>query len=296
MKLKLAVMLGLITSLSMLPFADFAVADPYIDWGTIDGIGIDFIVTLTSPTNSSLYTSDSVPLTFTAGIQNLNTNLKITNVEFFADWVNGTTNLNENMTQGNAPNGNWGTFLHCNITLQGVPEGNHTLTVRAHEDGYYVDQQIFLIDVNGNRNVTTNFVVDLPPTISFFTPQNQTYDTSNVTLSFMANKPISKINYTLDNHENMTINSDTAITINNVPNGKHNVTVYAQDTAGVSSVPATFFFNVKTSIPSEPFPVVLSLTAISIVIAVAVGICAIFFIRKTKKRKPSTQDTIKGQK
>ena len=182
------------------------------------------------------------------------------------DWQNNTTNLNQNMTQGNGPDGSWGTFFYCNITLCGVSEGNHTLTVYAHEDGYYIDRKIFTIYVNGDRNVTTNFVVDPPPTISFSTPQNQTYDTSNVTLGFMANKPISNINYSLDNHENVTANSDTAITINNVLNGKHNVTVYAQDAAGVSSVPGTFIFNVNTPVPSEPFPITYSLIAVSIVI------------------------------
>ena len=79
-RLRLAIVLGLLSSVSVMPFSNFVAADPYIYWGTADGYGIDLIVNLTSPANSSLFTSGNIPLTFTVGIQNHYENLKITNV------------------------------------------------------------------------------------------------------------------------------------------------------------------------------------------------------------------------
>jgi hypothetical protein len=103
-----------------------------------------------------------------------------------------------------------------------------------------------------------------PPHISIFSPENMTYNDSNVTLTFSTSKPTSKISYSLDGQDNVTITGNT--TLSEMPNGAHNLTVYATDQFGNTGASETVHFNINAP---EPFPATLiAATAVSLVATV----------------------------
>lgn len=105
-----------------------------------------------------------------------------------------------------------------------------------------------------------------PPKVSFDAPLNQTYNTSSVPLTFVADKNITLASYSLDGQQNVTVAGNT--TIINVPDGSHNLTVYTTDAYGnVGSQTTTF--TVKT--PD-------SLVSTSVIVGVAVAVVAISLI------------------
>ena len=104
------------------------------------------------------------------------------------------------------------------------------------------------------------------PQISFESPLNQTYNSSSVPLIFNANKNITMASYSLDGEQNVTITSNTTITLTN---GFHNLTIYANDTYGnVGSQTITFTVD-------KPQTGVLGNTNIIVVIAVPVVVICI---------------------
>ena len=103
----------------------------------------------------------------------------------------------------------------------------------------------------------------IPPTISVISPKNTTYESSNVSLAFTVNKPVSWIGYSLDGQANITVTGNTTLT--SLASGLHNITVYAKDNSesmGVSDV-------ITFSIPAESFPIapIATVSGATVVIA-----------------------------
>jgi parallel beta-helix repeat protein len=124
-----------------------------------------------------------------------------------------------------------------------------------------------------------------PPEISLGSPLNQTYNDSSIALTFSVDvlSPVNAVNwtgYSLDGEPNVTVTGGGAlanVTLADVANGVHNVTVYANDTYGnMASETVTF----KVAKP-QPFPTVLVATASGVAIAVIVVGLLVYF----KKRK-----------
>jgi hypothetical protein len=69
-----------------------------------------------------------------------------------------------------------------------------------------------------------------PPAISVLFPENKTYSTNLVPLSFTLNETPSWIGYSLDGQANKTISGNTTLRI--LHDGSHKVFVYANDIAG----------------------------------------------------------------
>jgi parallel beta-helix repeat protein len=67
------------------------------------------------------------------------------------------------------------------------------------------------------------------PLINVFSPQNKTYNSGFIALTFEVNEPTSWIGYSLDSQANVTISGNTFI---NVEDEAHIVIVYANDTSG----------------------------------------------------------------
>jgi hypothetical protein len=86
----------------------------------------------------------------------------------------------------------------------------------------------------------------------------------------MVNKPVSQIFYSLDNFGNVTANSNASLTFPNLSNGRHNITVYAQDEYGIISSPSTVYFSVKTN-SSTPILIAVASTAAAVV-CIGVGL------------------------
>jgi N-acetylneuraminic acid mutarotase len=124
----------------------------------------------------------------------------------------------------------------------------------------------------------------VPPSIEFVSPGKQRYNASSVSLVFTVNKPVVWLGYSLDGAPNVTVTGRTPltnVTLADVANGVHNVTVYANDTYGNMGASQTIDFIVEVPEVTEPFPTALVATASIASAAVAcVGLLVYF-----KKRK-----------
>jgi hypothetical protein len=118
------------------------------------------------------------------------------------------------------------------------------------------------------------------PEITVISPVNQTYDKSNVPLIFNVNEPLNWTGYSLDGKENVTITVN--VTLSDLSNGLHSVTVYANDTSGNMGISETRSFVVAVrEVEPEPFPVVpVAIASIALAGIIAVGLLVYF-----KKRK-----------
>jgi parallel beta-helix repeat protein len=115
----------------------------------------------------------------------------------------------------------------------------------------------------------------VPPKISVLSPVNQEFNESSVPLLFTVDKQVNWIGYSLDGQDNVTTSGNTTLT--GLPNGDHNVTVYATDQFGNAGASETSYFNVDAP---EPFPTTLVIASVITVAVVGVGLFVYF-----KKRK-----------
>ena len=103
-------------------------------------------------------------------------------------------------------------------------------------------------DQSYNNMVVGLVPLDLyPPEITIISPENTTYGTSSIPLTFYINESTSWIGYSLDGAENVTITGNT--TLNGLSDGPHNVIVFANDTIGFMGVSDQIFFTVDTTPP-----------------------------------------------
>lgn len=79
-----------------------------------------------------------------------------------------------------------------------------------------------------------------PPTITVVSPENKTYVSSSVPLTFYSDQPVRWMCYAIDNGLNVTITGNT--TLPQLPDGFHNITVYATDPAFNTGASNTAYF------------------------------------------------------
>ncbi len=115
----------------------------------------------------------------------------------------------------------------------------------------------------------------VPPEIKIASPENKTYNSSNVSLIFTVNKSANWTGYSLNGENNITIAGNT--TLNGLPNGANNLTVYVTDQFGNTGTSETVYFNVNAP---EPFPTVPVAAGVTSVAVVGIGVLIYF-----KKRK-----------
>ena len=121
---------------------------------------------------------------------------------------------------GYSLDGQMNVTISGNTTLADLSDGAHSLRVYAN-------------DTAGNMGYsdTVYFAVDtVPPNIEIQSPENRTYTTSSVSLSYIIDELTSWIGYSLDGQENVTVTGNT--TLSGLSDGSHNLVVYANDTAG----------------------------------------------------------------
>jgi hypothetical protein len=232
-------------------------------------------ILILSPKNYTTYTSNNISLIFNTSWPESIDFFWLFQIYYKASWKQGKTHAD------------YGNNSHAiTINLTDIPEGSHYLEVAAVAmyTGYTTRQEIkqgiyltiYYVGYRLNGSSTVNFTVDLPPKISMLSLKNKTYSTSNVTLDFTINEPISAATYSLDGKENVTIAGITTLT--SLSNGVHNVTVYAWDVAGNAGASETIYFNVEVP---EPFPTALVIASIAGVAVGAVGL--IVYFRKRKR-------------
>jgi hypothetical protein len=163
-------------------------------------------------------------------------------------------------------------------------EGKHNITFWAAESGSYQVNvgkrfpsqegiNIYTFHINSSKTVT--FTVDnSQPEIRILSIENKTYNTSSVPLVFAIDKSNTQLSYSVDGLPNRTIDGNSSIA--GLQNGKHNVTVYAQDDLGNKGMSETVFFNID----APPFPLV----PIVVASAVTIGLTAIGVLVYRKKR------------
>jgi parallel beta-helix repeat protein len=126
-------------------------------------------------------------------------------------------------------------------------------------------------------NSTYYWLKITPPKISLLSPSNTVYNESSVSLVFNADKAVNWTGFSLDGKENVTVTGN--VSLSELSNGLHNVTVYATDTFGNMGASETVSFTVDAP---DSFPVV----PIAAVSAVVVGVAASAgFLIYFKKRK-----------
>jgi len=139
---------------------------------------------------------------------------------------------------------------------------------------FYVKLTAFKIDATSGWSNTQTITLDL---VKLLSPRNGNFSTSDVPLVFAVNQPVSRIQYSLDGKEKVTVSGNTTLT--GLPNGYHNVTVYATDESGNTGASETVSFNVEVP---ETFPVAL-VAAASTAIAIAVGVGLLVYFKKHRQ-------------
>jgi uncharacterized protein YneR len=125
------------------------------------------------------------------------------------------------------------------IILSGLSEGSHSVVVFAN-------------DTAGNTGASNivQFVVSItsddttPPTITINSPEDTTYNTNKITLTFIVNEEPTMKFYSLDGKANVTIVD--SIVLSNLSDGEHSLIMYAEDSAGNIGVSALTIFMIST--------------------------------------------------
>jgi len=199
------------------------------------------IVTVVSPENKT-YEVDDVPLEFT--------------VSESTSWLGYSLDDQADIT------------ITGNTTLKALADGTHSLTVSAK-------------DKAGNTGLSdmVYFTTDTTtPSISIVSLENKTYETTDISIEFTIDEPVSWIAYSLDGQANVTITGNTTLT--GLSDGSHSLIVYARDTAGNTGASEPIHFSVETQ-EAEPFPI----WTVPIFVLVAAGAAALLiYFTKVKKK------------
>jgi len=115
------------------------------------------------------------------------------------------------------------------------------------------------------------------PSILFLSIENKTYDEGSIPLNFTVNEAVTQITYSLDGKENITITGNTTLT--GLPNGDHNLTIYAEDESGNVGASETMYFSVDV-----PFPTALVVAASIIAIVVVSAVLLVYFRKRNSGR------------
>ena len=175
------------------------------------------VITILSPQNKT-YSTSSVPLTFT--------------LNELTSWIGYSLDNQANVT------------ITGNTTLTGLSDGVHTITVYAN-------------DTVGNMGYsdTVYFTVDtVSPNIEILSPENKTYTTSSVSLSFTVDEATSWMGYSLDGQANITIAENTTLT--ELSDGMHSLIVYASDITGNVGYSDIVYFTIQTTPPDTTPPTI----------------------------------------
>jgi hypothetical protein len=122
-----------------------------------------------------------------------------------------------------------------------------------------------------------------PPVVSVSSPKNKTYDTSDISLTFTVNEPTSWVGYSLDSHDNVTITGN--ITLAELSNGAHNLTVYAKDIAGNIGASETIQFSIVGRFPVE-------WVFVSVIVVAFVSVGLLVYFKKQSLRSHFKKQTL----
>jgi hypothetical protein len=155
------------------------------------------------------------------------------------------------------------------VTLPELSDGPHTISV-------YVTARMS-IGFSYWDSETVHFTVETTtPKIKVLSPINQAYTETSVPLMFTVDKT-NWTGFSVDGKENNTISGN--FTLYGLPNGLHNLTVYANDTYGNMGKSETISFATAVAEP-EFFPVVPVAAVFLVVVALVAAGLLVYYKRK----------------
>ena len=165
-----------------------------------------------------------------------------------------------------------GRAFSAEASLGELADGNHTLTVYAH----YADGK----EMSRSREFTvdTHYKPWNPPELVLLYPQNQTYTSTELPLTFAINETVLYAHYTLDNQWG---NASTFVgnsTLTGLSDGTHKLTVAVYTERGLASQ-TTFFTVAEEEEAQQPFPAV-PVVAASIVVVAVIGLGLLVYFKK----------------
>jgi len=172
-------------------------------------------------------------------------------------------------------------FNYCTNLI--LDPGPHTLQVYANANGWDIGVSIIELSVTGSSGIVQFSTLPITPTVVL---QPLIINGTSSALNFTLDEPVSKITYSINNHDNVTISGNSTIT--NLPYGNSNITVYATNPAGNIGVSQTLTFTI-----AQPFP---TFTVITVASTIAVLIVAVGLLVLFRKHKSTAHGIIEGQK
>ena len=129
----------------------------------------------------------------------------------------------------------------------------------------------------------------LPPSVSILSPENRDYPLAgNISLTYLIDDTIKSLSYSIDGRANATLSENT--TIIGLPQGKHNLKIYAYDGLGNTEAAQTeFTVGEKTDSAGEPFPtsLIIEITLIVIIVAIVSFILGTKINQRKNKQQPN---------
>ncbi|MDI9578909.1 MAG: hypothetical protein QM398_12345 [Thermoproteota archaeon] len=178
--------------------------------------------------------------------------------------------------------------FQVNITLPILEQGQHTLTAYY---GYQIpgtpnnpSLERYEVFAYSTVEFTVKNKDATPPEITVESPTHNTTYTEQVQLTFTLNETATWTGYSIDGNETVTIHGNNYnVTLADLTEGTHNITVYAQDQEGNIGTSENITFTVAFP-KTEPFPT-LTIAAPTIVALVLISLLIYF---KKHKHKNTT--------
>jgi len=189
-------------------------------------------------------------------------------------WENFTLTPSRNTWDVGYPSGGnyWSDYM--GVDGMGGKYQNETGSDQLGDTPYIIDQN--------NQDNFPLMPYGSPPAIFIVSPENKTYTVNSVSLKFTVSKTTTWIKYSLDGQANVTITED--VTLSDLSEGEHSITVYAQDTDGKTGKSETIYFTIAegAETPQSDFSPTTLIAAI-IAVAVIIGVILFFFLKADKK-------------
>jgi hypothetical protein len=240
----------------------------------------DIIIKCEAPIANQPFSNGTVKLCFNVTLidpQSLCKGLAITT--YYGDWFQGflwCPNPDGGSYNFTANSFKWKHFLQYNFSIEGIPIGNHNITLKAHAGGgySYSNGSSYVFDVD--KSQILNFSMHIQPSINFLSESANV--TSDFPLNFTVNEPLSWMGYSLDNSNNVTIKGNTTLT--GLRTGNHSLFVYANNTFNDMAKSEAITF-----IAREPEASLTLIVIAPVVIAIIISLVLLVYFRR-RRGKP----------
>lgn len=246
---------------------EYSVADIYSITGQVppDESTYPPVITITSPINDTAYNASRLPLTF-----NVSAPYSSTASASIVKWVRYETDWQNKPIDVLIGSEKQPSF---NLQLSKIPEGHHTIVIRAEGSGLYAnvnEAELTYKEFSIGSTATICFTIDrTAPDVSILPIENVSSNFPTP-LSFTANETCSKVTYSLNGQQNVTVSGNS--TLPHLPAGQYNVTIYVWDAAGNVGTSETTDFIV------DELPQTAEFTQGSLILLVTVALSTIVII------------------